>query len=113
MLGNEPDIEIIGSAGDGQEAVDLSDKLLPDVVLMDTSMPKLNGIEATRIIHNNHPEICIIGLSMFEEVERAQAMREAGAADYVTKSGAAEKLMSAIRAAIKASPKEAAAGTNL
>jgi len=113
MLGNEPDIEIIGSAGDGQEAVDLSDKLLPDVILMDTSMPKLNGIEATRIIHNNHPEICIIGLSMFEEVERSQAMREAGAADYVTKSGAAEKLMSAIRAAIKASPKEAAAGTNL
>lgn len=97
MLGDEPDIEIVGAASDGQEAVSLAHQLLPDIILMDISMPKLNGVEATRIIHSEYREICVIGLSMFEEVERAQAMREAGAVHYVTKSGAAEALIAAIR----------------
>jgi CheY-like chemotaxis protein len=97
MLTNEPDMEVVGSAADGQEAVELTAKLLPDVILMDMSMPKLNGVEATRIIHNEYPEISIIGLSMFEEAERAQAMRDAGAVQYVMKSGAADMLLAAIR----------------
>lgn len=97
MLGNEPDIEVVGAAADGQEAVTLAHKLLPDVILMDISMPKLNGVEATRLIHNQFRDICVIGLSMFEEVERAQAMRDAGAVHYLTKSGAAEALVDAVR----------------
>jgi CHASE3 domain sensor protein/nitrate/nitrite-specific signal transduction histidine kinase/ActR/RegA family two-component response regulator len=97
MLGAEPDIEIVGEAADGLEAIELARKVLPDIILMDMSMAKLNGIEATRIIHNEFPEIRIIGLSMFEEVERAQAMRDAGAVQYVAKSGAGEALIAAIR----------------
>ena len=105
LLANEPDIEVIGEAGDGQEAVELAAKLLPDIILMDMSMPKLNGVEATRIIHNDCPGIRIIGLSMFEEEERSQAIRDAGAVGYVTKSGPAQDLINVIRTSIGASNK--------
>jgi PAS domain S-box-containing protein len=97
MISGEPDIEVVGQATDGGEAVELASKLLPDVILMDMSMPKVSGIEATGLIHALHPEIRIIGLSMFEETESAQAMCEAGAVCYLTKSGAAEALIAAIR----------------
>jgi PAS domain S-box-containing protein len=97
MLSNEPDIEIVGEAADGQEAVDRARALKPDVILMDVSMPKLNGVEATRIIHGDLPETRIIGLSMFHEGEQADAMFEAGAVKYVSKSGATEAVIEAIR----------------
>jgi len=105
LLGDEPDMEIVGTAANGQEAVELVPKVLPDVILMDMSMPNLNGVEATRIILNNFPGIRIIGLSMFEEAEKAQAMRDAGAVDYLTKSGPAEELIKAIRTSVRASKK--------
>jgi PAS domain S-box-containing protein len=105
LLSGESDIEIVGAAANGQQAVDLATKLLPDVILMDMSMPVLSGVEATRIIHSRFPEICIIGLSMFEETEKAQAMREAGAANYLTKSGPAEDLIHAVRTGIRPSQK--------
>ncbi len=101
LLAQEPDIEIIGEAADGQEAVELAGRLLPDVILMDMSMPRLNGVEATRAIHNEFPDICIIGLSMFEEAERARALRDAGAINYLTKSGPSEDLVAAIRACMR------------
>ncbi len=97
LLGHEPDIEIVGQAADGQEAVLLARKLLPDVILMDMSMPKWNGVEATRAITNEFRDMRIIGLSMFEEEERAQALRDAGGIDYLTKSGPPEQLIAAIR----------------
>jgi PAS domain S-box-containing protein len=97
LLEQAPDIQIIGQAGNGREAVDLAARLLPDVILMDISMPELNGIEATRIIHNKHPEISIIGLSMFDAADRAQAIRDAGAIGYLTKSGPPADLIAAIR----------------
>jgi PAS domain S-box-containing protein len=97
MLNEELDIEVVAEAADGQEAVELAAKLLPDVILMDMNLPKLNGIEATRAIHEQHPAIRIIGLSMFEETERAQAMCGAGAVSYLTKSGAAEALIATVR----------------
>jgi CheY-like chemotaxis protein len=105
LLADESDIEIIGQASDGQEAIDLAARLLPDVILMDVSMPKLSGVEATRAIRNKFPETRIIGLSMFEDIERAQAMRDAGAVDYLTKSGQAEALMDAIRKSVRAPAK--------
>jgi CheY-like chemotaxis protein/anti-sigma regulatory factor (Ser/Thr protein kinase) len=97
LLGEERDIEVVGQAADGQEAVRLAATLHPDVVLMDVSMPGLNGIEATRAIHDDSPDVRVIGLSMFEEAERAQAMRDAGADLYLTKSGPAADLLAAIR----------------
>ena len=97
LLGEQVDMHVIGQATNGLEAVQLADQLAPDVILMDISMPKLNGIEATRRIHSQHPRTRIIGLSMFEEPEQARAMRDAGAANYLTKSGASADLIQAIR----------------
>ncbi len=97
LLGEETDMKIIGEAADGLEAVELAGTLHPDVILMDLSMPRLNGVEATRTIHAHQPDICIIGLSMFEEAERAQAMREAGASAYLAKSGPSKDLIATIR----------------
>jgi DNA-binding NarL/FixJ family response regulator/signal transduction histidine kinase len=99
LLGAEPDIRIVGEATSGLEAIELASRLRPDVLLMDVSMPRLNGVDATRAIHNAHPEISIIGLSMFDDEERAHAMRDAGAVDYVTKSAAINDLIAAIRRA--------------
>lgn len=98
LLGQEPDIEIVGEAADGDTAVELAGRLLPDVVLMDIGLPKLSGVEATRAIHRDHADIRIIGLSMFEEEERAQALRDAGAVAYLSKSGRPDDLFAAIRA---------------
>jgi len=97
LLSQEPDMEIVGQAGDGQEAVEIANQLMPDIILMDLSMPRLNGIEATKIIHQQHPEIQIIGLSLYTEDERAREMIEAGAVHYLSKAGAPSELKNAIR----------------
>jgi CheY-like chemotaxis protein len=97
LLGQEPDFEIVGQASDGQEAVEMAGKLLPDVILMDISMPRMNGMHATRAIHEQHPDIRIIGLSLYQEEERAKAMLDAGATLYLTKSGPPADLRAAIR----------------
>jgi DNA-binding NarL/FixJ family response regulator len=65
LLSMDPDFDIVGEASDGESALKLVRELRPDVVLMDIGMPKMDGIQATRIIHKELPEICIIGLSMF------------------------------------------------
>jgi len=98
LLTAEPDLEIVGEAANGQTAVELTQQLGPDVVLMDVSMPVMNGVEATRLIRARYPTVRVIGLSMFEEAEQGQAMRTAGAAAYVSKSRAPEALVAAIRA---------------
>lgn len=97
LLGEETDIEVVGEASDGKEAVTFARELQPDVILMDFSMPGMNGVEATRIIHAERPRIRIIGLSMYAEVERAAAMRDAGAVAYLSKSGRSDALLEAIR----------------
>ncbi len=97
LLQTAAGIEVIGEAADGQTAVDLIRKVLPDVVLMDINMPGMDGIQATRILHHEMPDIKIIGLSMFSEGDRAAAIREAGAVDYVTKSGPSGTVIEAIR----------------
>jgi CheY-like chemotaxis protein len=103
MLSQEPDIEVIGEAQDGGEAVELAARLRPDVILMDIGMPGVNGIDATRSINGAYPEICVIGLSMYEEGDRSQAIRSAGATDYVTKSAPKARLIAAIRGCMRSS----------
>ncbi len=97
LLQLEPDIEVVGEAADGPEAIDLTESLRPDVVLMDVNLGQMSGIEATRRIRARQPEVQVIGLSMHEDPDVAAAMRDAGAADYLTKSGPMENLLAALR----------------
>jgi PAS domain S-box-containing protein len=91
-----PDIQVVGEAADGQEAIDQARLLRPNVIVMDVSMPKMNGIEATRQIKAEFPEIRVIGLSMFEDEHIAQTMREAGAEAFVSKTVSTAELLKAI-----------------
>ncbi|MFP4349984.1 MAG: response regulator [Desulfococcaceae bacterium] len=97
LLVEEPDLEIVGEASDGEEALELARQLNPDVVLMDFSMPRMNGIEATRRLRKELPEVQVIGLSMYEEPDRSEAMLAAGARAYLTKSGKSDILIQTIR----------------
>jgi CheY-like chemotaxis protein/anti-sigma regulatory factor (Ser/Thr protein kinase)/AraC-like DNA-binding protein len=97
LLRAEPDIEIVGEASDGESAIDIVRRTRPDVVLMDIGMPKMDGIQATRIIHQEMPHISIIGLSMFQEEDQATAICEAGAVKFLTKTGPSEAVIEAIR----------------
>jgi DNA-binding NarL/FixJ family response regulator len=94
----QEDIEVVGQAADGQEALDMARRLRPDVVVMDIIMPKLHGFEATQRISAELPGVKVIGLSMHQEEDFARAMREAGAVAYLSKSRPMEELVGAIRA---------------
>jgi DNA-binding NarL/FixJ family response regulator len=82
-------------------AIELARKLHPDVVLMDLSMPKFSGIEATRIIHEELPEVRVIALSIFDDSEHEETMIAAGAAAFLPKSGPSEHIIFAIRACME------------
>ncbi|MCL5095971.1 MAG: response regulator [Candidatus Omnitrophica bacterium] len=96
LLRQEEDIDVVGQAGDGEAAVRLACELRPDVVVMDVRMPGVNGIDATRRLHRQFPDLRIIALSMYEEADCAAAMREAGASDYLIKSGPSQALIDAV-----------------
>jgi DNA-binding NarL/FixJ family response regulator len=98
LLSNEPDFVVAGQCGDGLAAVESAGQLQPDVMLMDVSMPKLDGIEATRLIKSRWPGIKVIGLSMHNEIMGSRTMREAGAEAYVHKTQAPAQLIDTIRA---------------
>jgi PAS domain S-box-containing protein len=94
-LKEEPDFEAIAEASDGETAVTLARRLQPDVVIMDFFMSHLSGLEATRSIKKESPDICVIGFSMYPEGEKA--MRNAGASEYLSKGESLENLIDAIR----------------
>ena len=97
LLEREPDFEVIAEAGDGEEAVSLSSKYKPDVVLMDVGMPKINGLEATKLIKAKHPAIAVLVLTIHDDEEYIIGFLEAGAAGYLLKSAYGEELLQAIR----------------
>lgn len=97
MLAGEPGLSISGEAADGLEAIAAVEQAQPDLVLMDLTMPRLDGLEATRRIKQGWPGVRVIGLSMHEEADRAQAMLDAGAAAYVCKNGDVTQLLETIR----------------
>jgi PAS domain S-box-containing protein len=97
LLNEQPDLEVVGQAGDGREAVDLAYQLQPDVVVTDVSMPVMTGAEVARQIKLHWPEVRIVALSMFEEADMAEAMRQAGAETYLLKTAPSDELLAAIR----------------
>ncbi len=92
-----PDIEIVGEASTGKAAVELAGLTVPDVIIMDINMPEMNGIEATQAIHRALPQVWIVGLSILDDDYHRNAMRQAGAADFVSKTESADALVASIR----------------
>jgi DNA-binding NarL/FixJ family response regulator len=97
VLEREPDIEVVGEAADGREAVKKALALLPDVVVMDVSMPALNGLEATARIYREAPKVRILALTMHSSEEYVYSFLKAGARGYLLKESAASDLVDAIR----------------
>jgi len=100
LFADEPDLEIVGEADDGREALQRVSELRPDVVLMDISMPGLNGIEATRQIRQSYPDVKVVVLSMHSNEEYVFQVLRAGASGYVLKQSDSSEVLTAIRAAI-------------
>ena len=96
VLRYHTELQVVGEAADGQEAVALAVALKPDVVVMDVNMPRMDGVEASKRIKRELPGTVVIGLSMHEGGHHESAMRESGAAAYLTKDSAAERLIETI-----------------
>ena len=96
MLRNEPTLEIVGEARDGRQAVELVKELKPDLLLMDVSMPDMNGFDATRHVHEFDPAVKVLILTMHDDEELVARCLEAGAAGYIIKDAPAAQLLYAI-----------------
>src|SRR5262249_48510294 len=93
LFGSRPPLRVVGEAADGVEAISQALVLQPDVIVMDVSMPQMNGIEATRKIHRSHPHIQIVGLSTHDDEDIESLMLEAGAQAYFTKNEGTDRLI--------------------
>ncbi len=99
FLASEPDIEVVGEAADGQEAILKARELKPDLVLMDVRMPGINGIGATRQLKDEMPELKVIVLTIFDLEEYREVAMASGANGYVIKKSLVQELLPAIRGA--------------
>jgi DNA-binding NarL/FixJ family response regulator len=97
IITSEPDLTIVAEAGDGRAAIDLLDRTKPDVILMDGSMPQMNGMETTRRLKQLQPDVKIIGLTLYEQTTYLEEMVSVGASGYVLKTGAPKEVINAIR----------------
>ena len=97
MLLDEPDIEVVGEAANGREALSLCSRLRPDLVLMDVRMPEMDGLAATREIKRRHPQISVVMLTMHENPDYLLEALKAGAAGYVLKDAPQEVVVEAVR----------------
>jgi DNA-binding NarL/FixJ family response regulator len=98
LVNAQPDMEIIGEAADGRAAVRLADKLQPDIVLMDVSMPHVNGLKATEQIKQMCPQVKVLALTRHKDSAYLQQLLRAGAEGYILKQSASSELMHALRA---------------
>ncbi len=113
MLSAEDDLELAGEAAEGSEGVRLCERVKPDVVLMDLLMPVMDGVTATRIIHERWPGIRIIILTSFKEREQVDGALKAGAMSYLLKTASAAELVSAIRGAMAGQSKLSSEATQV
>jgi two-component system response regulator NreC len=104
MLSKQHDIQLIGQAGNGKELVALVNELQPDVVMTDVKMPLMDGIEATRFLLSQHPDLRIIALSMFDEENLIVDMLEAGAKGYLLKNADKQEILDAIQSVYDGKP---------
>jgi DNA-binding NarL/FixJ family response regulator len=95
----EPDVEVVGEAGDGAGAISLAQSLRPDVILMDVRMPGMDGISAVRTLHAVAPESAVVILSLYDDASTRARAEEAGATAFVAKHQVEETLLAAIRRA--------------
>ncbi len=100
LLGADPQFEVVGEAGDGLEAIAQARRLEPDLVIMDLSMPRMNGLEALREITRQHPKVKAIALTMHNTEEHLRDALRAGAAGYVLKTVSHTELLSAVRSVL-------------
>lgn len=98
LLENQPDMVVVGQAGTGREALELANNLEPAIIIMDITMPDLNGLQASGLILRSHPEMKIIVLSMWEDETYVKQAVDLGIRGYVVKQTAARELIQAIRA---------------
>ena len=98
LLGSLPDMEVVGEASSGEQAIELARELQPDVILMDIKMPGINGIEATREILHTSPRIGVLVVTMFEDDDSVFAAMRAGARGYLLKDSSGQEVGHAIRA---------------
>lgn len=96
VLAGDPRLRIMGEAADGHEAIRVIERHQPDVVVMDVNMPRMNGVETTRVVHGRWPNLPVIGLSVQEDEATVRAMREAGAAAFIPKSGDFDRMVQTI-----------------
>jgi DNA-binding NarL/FixJ family response regulator len=101
LLSVHRDLEVVGEAANGKEAVELAADLKPDVVLMDLRMPVLDGVGATRLVRQEHPQTAVIVLTTFDDDENVFEALRAGAAGYLLKDVSSDKLVEAIHAAAR------------
>jgi DNA-binding NarL/FixJ family response regulator len=101
ILSGQADMEIVGEAGDGNQAVEQAEKLKPDVVVMDVAMPNLNGIEATRRLGEAAPHTRVLALSMHKDSVYVREILRAGAKGYLLKDSIDRDLLDAVRAVAK------------
>ncbi len=101
ILEAEADLEVVGEASNGREAVECAASLQPDIVVMDVTMPELNGIEATRRICENSPRTRVLALSMHKDAVYVREILKAGAKGYLLKDAGEGDLLKAIRAIVK------------
>ena len=103
-LSNEEDLELVAEARDGQEAIEVCEDILPDVILMDLIMPELGGVAATRTIRQRWPQVQVVALTSFQEKDLVQEALQAGAISYLLKNVSGEDLAEAIRSANSGRP---------
>jgi DNA-binding NarL/FixJ family response regulator len=97
LLGLLPDVEVAGTAANGHEAVTMSARLRPDIVLMDLRMPRCDGVEATRLLREQQPDVAVVVLTTYEDDRSVLDALRAGARGYLTKDASAEQIRAALQ----------------